>query len=76
MKKVTISLDEKVARWTRIRAAEHNTSISRLVGELLQEKMREEEDYHLAMEQYLVQEPRKLKEARIRYPRREDLHDR
>jgi hypothetical protein len=76
MKKVTISLDEEVALWARIRAAERNTSVSRLVGDLLQEKMREEEDYRLAMEQYLVQEPRKLKKAGIRYPKREELHDR
>jgi plasmid stability protein len=76
MKNVTITLDEKVARWARIRAAEQNTSVSRLVGELLQEKMRQEEDYRLAMEQYLAQEPRMLKKAGARYPRREELHDR
>lgn len=76
MKNVTITLDEKVARWARIRAAEQNTSVSRLVGELLQEKMRQEEDYRLAMEQYLAQEPQVLKKAGARYPRREELHER
>jgi hypothetical protein len=76
MKNVTITLDEEVARWARIRAAERNTSVSRLVGELLKEQMREEEDYRLAMEQYLAQEPRTLKEAGTCYPRREELHDR
>jgi hypothetical protein len=75
MKKVTISLDEEVARWARIRAAERNTSVSRLLGELLQEKMREEEDYRLAMEQFLAQGPRVLKRAGS-YPRREELHER
>ena len=77
MKKVTITLDEEVARWARIRAAERNTSVSRLVGELLKEKMREEEDYRLAMEQFLAQEPQVLRKAgQTRYPKREELYDR
>jgi len=76
MKNVTITLDEEVARWARIRAAERHTSVSRLVGEMLQEKMREEEDYRLAMEQYLAREPRVLRKAGTSYPRREELHDR
>jgi hypothetical protein len=38
MKNVTITLDEKVARWARIKAAEKDTSVSRLVGEMLREK--------------------------------------
>ena len=36
MKNVTITLDEKVARWARIRAAELNTSVSRLLGGMLE----------------------------------------
>jgi plasmid stability protein len=76
MKNVTITLDEEVARWARIRAAERNTSVSRLVGEMLRDKMREEENYRLAMEQYLSQEPRVLRKAGTAYPRREGLHDR
>ena len=35
MKNVTITLKEEVARWARIKAAEKNTSVSRLVGEML-----------------------------------------
>jgi len=76
MKNVTITMDEEVARWARIRAAERNTSVSRLVGELLKEKMREEEDYRLAMEQYLSQKPKVLHKAGTPYPTREGLHDR
>jgi len=41
MKNVTITLEEEVARWARIMAAKENTSVSRLVGELLREKMLE-----------------------------------
>ncbi len=76
MKNVTITLDEDVARWARIRAAEKNTSVSRLLGELLKEKMEEEADYTLAREQYLALEPVELKKSGERYPGREELHER
>jgi hypothetical protein len=76
MKNVTITLKEEVARWARIKAAESNTSVSRLVGEMLREKMQEEEDYRLAMEQYLAQSSQPLKKGSQRYPRREELHER
>jgi plasmid stability protein len=49
MKNVTITLDEEVARWARIRAAEKETSVSRLVVEVLRERMFEEESYQTAM---------------------------
>jgi hypothetical protein len=76
MKNVTITLREEVARWARIKAAERNTSVSRLLGEILQERMQEEEGYRLAMEQYLAQGPQPLKKAGQPYPRREGLHER
>jgi plasmid stability protein len=76
MKNVTITLDEKVARWVRIRAAEQNTSVSRLVGELLRQRMLDEEGYLSAMGQYLSQRPRKLRKAGVIYPSREELHAR
>ena len=49
------TLDEEVARWARIRSAERDTSLSPLVGELLREKMAEEETYQAARQQYLSQ---------------------
>jgi hypothetical protein len=76
MKNVTITLEEEVARWARIRAAELETSVSRLVGELLREKMIEEESYQAAMQQYLSQVPKMLKKKRTKYPSRWELHDR
>jgi hypothetical protein len=76
MKNVTITLDEKVARWARIKAAEQEKSLSRLVGELLQEKMSEEEQYKISMQQYLAKQPQVLKKSTDRYPRREDLYGR
>ncbi len=76
MKNVKITLDEEVARWARIRAAERDTSVSRLVGEMLREKMLEEETYQAAMQQYLSQPAKRLKRSGTKYPRREELHDR
>jgi plasmid stability protein len=75
MKNVTITLDEEVARWARIRAAERETSVSRLVGEMLKERMLEEESYQAAMQTYLAQTPRGLKGPGVKYPKREDLHE-
>jgi hypothetical protein len=76
MKNVTITLEEEVARWARIRAAEEMTSVSRLVGEMLKEKMIAEKTYQTAMKRYLSQAPRALKMRRERYPRRKDLYGR
>jgi plasmid stability protein len=76
MKNVTITLDEEVARWARIRAAERDTSLSRLVGELLREKMAAEETYQAARQQYLSQPPQTLKSRDAGYPTREELHER
>ena len=76
MKNVTITLDEKVARWARIRAAEADTSLSRLVGEMLRDKMLEESNYETSMHNYLSESPRELKKKGQTYPDREELHDR
>lgn len=39
LRNVTVTLEEDVARWARIEAARRDTSVSRLLGELLKEKM-------------------------------------
>ncbi len=41
MKNITITLDLDTAKWVRIKAAEQNKSVSRFVGELLQQQMKE-----------------------------------
>jgi hypothetical protein len=76
MKNVTITLDEEVARWARVMAAEQNTSVSRLVGEMLREKMIEEQNYQIAMQQYLSQPPKALRTPGEKFPAREALYDR
>ena len=76
MKNVTITLDEKTAAWVRIHAAERGKSVSRLVGEMLHERMREVRDYDQAMRRYLASRPLKFRWAAGRRPTREELHDR
>jgi len=64
MKNVTVTLDEEVAHWARVQAAQRNTSVSRLLGELLRELMAQEQGYQRAMRDYLSRKPRVLSRAR------------
>lgn len=57
MKNVTITMDESVAEWARLEAARRNTSVSRLVGEILAEKMRHDDAYDQARREALKFEP-------------------
>ena len=75
LRNVTITLDESVARWARLEAARENTSVSRFVGNLLEERMRQGQEYEVAMNRYLSIKPRDISNGR-QYPRRDDLHDR
>jgi hypothetical protein len=76
MKNVTISLDEKTAAWARRHAAERNSSLSRFIGELLEQSMRQSREYERAMRQYFSRGPVRLKKRGSAYPSRDDLHDR
>jgi hypothetical protein len=42
---MTITVSEDVAKWARRKAAEENTSVSRLVGEMLERQMRMSDEY-------------------------------
>lgn len=76
MKNITIKVDESVARWARIHAAKHGTSVSSIVGEMLRERMLQEESYAAAHRRWSAREPRLLKERSARYPGRDALHER
>ena len=43
MKNVTITVEDAALEWARIEAAKRNTSVSRLVGALLSDKMRHDD---------------------------------
>jgi len=74
LRNVTITLEEQVARWARIEAAKVDTSVSRLVGEILRERMEQADRYEKAMTQALARKPF-LKSDR-KYLTREEVHDR
>jgi hypothetical protein len=71
---VTITLDDELARWARVKAAEQDTSVSKLVGDLLRNLMRQHERFGRARREF-----ESLTTAIISSgpcPRREDLHER
>jgi len=76
MKNITITLDEDTAAWVRVQAAERNTSVSRLVGEMLRGQMAEARAYDEAMERFLARPPVRLKRRGTDYPTRDAVHDR
>jgi hypothetical protein len=75
VRNLTISLDEEVARWARVAAAEQDVSVSRFVSGLLRERMKQDEAYRAAMERDLARRPRRLKAPGTRYPTRDELHE-
>jgi hypothetical protein len=50
--------------------------VSRFVGEVLREHMREAREYDVAMKRYLTKSPFKLTGPPQPYPKREESHDR
>lgn len=75
MKNITITVDEEVARWARIWAARHDTSVSRLVGRVLRTLMQQERGYDAAMAQFFERSPVNFVHEGA-YPSRDELHDR
>jgi len=76
MKKITVALDEKTATWARVQAAERNMSLSRYVGEMLRDKMRQSRAYEQAMRKAIATKPLNVKGRWKPYPKREELYDR
>ena len=76
LKNVTITLDETVARWARIRAAERNTSVSRLVGQMIEERMAHDDSYEQAKQAFFAVKPVRLGKPGEKLPTRQDLYDR
>ena len=74
LKNVTVSLEESVARWARLEAARHETSVSRLLGAILKERMHEKNGYESAMRRALSRQP--FLETDGHYPSRDDAHRR
>lgn len=75
MKNITIKLDDDVAHWSKVWAAEHNTSVSRILGELLKQMRKDKTGYAKAMRQFLEVDAQPVKNAG-KYPSRDELHER
>ena len=76
MKNVTITLDAPTLQWARVSAAERGISVSRLVGEMLAEKMSRDRGYEKAMRQFLALRPVMPKNPGEPFLTREEAHDR
>lgn len=76
MKNITVTLDESVSRWVRVWAARHNTSVSRMLGEMLHQRMLEEEGYNNAMRQFNARKAKALRQSGEELPDRVSLHER
>lgn len=74
LRNVTVTLKEDVARWARLEAARREMSVSRLLGAILEEHMREEDGYERAMRRALGRKP--FLKVSGRYLSREEAHDR
>ena len=51
-KNITIKISDEAALWARRKAAEENTSVSRLVGEMLERHMRLTDEYRRAFDHW------------------------
>jgi hypothetical protein len=74
LRNVTVTLDETAARWARIEAARRETSVSRFLGKILEERMLAQDGYDAAMRRALARKPFPKSEGR--YLSREAAHDR
>jgi hypothetical protein len=72
---VTIRISDEAALWARRRAAEENTSVSRLVGEMLERQMRLTDEYWRAFDRWKSNRPMAATGAAERLSR-EEVHER
>lgn len=74
LRNVTVTLEEAVARWARIEAARRETSVSRLLGTILKERMLYDDGYERAMKRAMARKA--FLKTDGRYLSREEAHDR
>jgi hypothetical protein len=76
LRNVTVTMDEETARWARIQAAREDTSVSRLLSDLLRREMEHRATYDVAMERFFAQAPGVHRAPGVPFPSRDELHDR
>jgi hypothetical protein len=74
-KNVTIRTSEEAILWARRQAVEKNTSVSRLVGDMLERQMRLSDEYWRAFDHWKTHRPLAEVGAAKRMSR-EDVHER
>ena len=74
LRNVTLTLEETVARWARVEAARRDLSVSRFLASILEERMKESDQYESAMLRALARKP--FLKSDGQYPSREEVHDR
>lgn len=74
LRNMTITVTEEAARWARRKAADENTSVSKLVGRMLENQMRLTDEYWRAYEG--VRKVRKIRLGAARRLTREEAHAR
>ena len=75
LKNVTITLEEEALRWARRQAAEKGTSVSKLVGGMIEREARNTDSYWRAFESWKKIKPVRMTGS-IRKISREQAHER
>jgi hypothetical protein len=75
LKNVTVTLEEEALRWARRQAAEKNTSVSKLLGHMIEDEMRRTDEYWKAYERWKKIKPIRGFDASKR-AKRDELYDR
>jgi hypothetical protein len=76
MRNVTISLNDELARWTRVKAAEADKSVSAFIAALLEREQDKDDAYDAAHEAFRQWPAIQLRpEAATRLPTREETYD-
>ncbi|MBS7806218.1 CopG family transcriptional regulator [Variovorax sp. PCZ-1] len=73
MKNVTITMEDHVADWARVEAAKQNVSLSRMLGEILAEKMRHDDAYERAYQEW-KSDQRSYTSDGTGYPKRDEIY--
>ncbi len=76
MRNVTIVLDDETARWARIEAARNDTSVSKLVGAMLRERMHRSDEYERAKRSFLGRGPYRMGTPGQPLPTRDEVYER
>jgi hypothetical protein len=76
VKNITVTLDEKMAVWLRQNAAQRGISVSRFLGDLVHERMREARDYNEAKRRFFAHKPIDFVWDDGHRPTREEINDR